>query len=237
MKKILSVLSVMLILASCGGGYNPPYDPGVGNDNNSGSGSVSSPVASFEYEIDHPLTVYFYNTSKKADSYSWDFGDGTKSKEKEPVHKYKTKGVYRVVMTAYRGSKSSQCYANITVQNPTKCYVTGIVYENVPYNNEYYNIRFTDDYIFFETLYWSTSWIMLSSANIPYKYMLSSKKQIDLSESKYVLRLYENSSTSGGGSQVAKWNILTSDLKSKYPSKVTKTSGDASVTMLLDWSN
>lgn len=228
MKKILSVLSVLLILASCGGGYNPPNNPGGGN-------VVVNPIASFEYYKEQPLTVYFNNTSKKADSYIWDFGDGTTSDEVNPIHKYKSKGVYKVLMTAYRGSKSDQCYANITITEPTKCYVTGVVYEKVPNNNEYYNVRFTDDYMFFETLYWSTNWVILSSANLPYTYTFTKKREIDLSLTKYMMRLYKNSDTSGKGTQVASWSVSTSNLKSKFPTKTTGISDNASVTLLLQW--
>ena len=223
MKKILLVLSVMLVLVSCGGGYNPPNDT---------TGNV---YASFEYEIVQPLSVVFYNTSKKAKSYYWDFGDGTYSREENPVHKFDKKGVYNVVMTATgNGGKQSSCQAQIMIVEPTKCYITGIVYEKVPYNNEYYNIRFTDDYLLFETLYFKTNWVLLSSANIPYSYEISNK-QLDLSMNKFVIRLYTNTNNSGTGTEVESWKVLISDLKSKYPTKITGTTKDAIVSLLLEW--
>lgn len=47
-----------------------------------------------------PSAVSFTNTSTSAVSYSWDFGDGSTSVEKDPIHVYENKGEYDVVLTA-----------------------------------------------------------------------------------------------------------------------------------------
>lgn len=47
-----------------------------------------------------PFTVNFVNTSKGADSYFWDFGDGVFSKEENPKHTY-NKGFYNLILHAY----------------------------------------------------------------------------------------------------------------------------------------
>ncbi len=47
-----------------------------------------------------PLTVSFTNLSTNADSYLWDFGDGTTSTLKNPQHLYTTKGSFTVKLTA-----------------------------------------------------------------------------------------------------------------------------------------
>lgn len=232
MKKIITIAVALLLLASCGGGYNPPSNPG---QNPGGNLGTKSPVASFYYETTHPFYAHFTNTSKDAASYLWDFGDGTTSSEKNPIHKYSGKGIYKVVLTAKGNGKTDTYTNNVTVVAPTNCYITGIIYEKIPKNNEYYNIRFTDDYILFETLYWYTDWVMLSSANIPYKYMLKSKKQIDFSVSEYVMRLYQNGSTSGTGTQKVKWSVYPSIIKSKYAESTTETDSNAKVTLLLEW--
>lgn len=238
MKKILSVLAILIVLVSCNS-YNPPVNPGI---NGSGTNNTTkNPVASFTYETSHPFYVKFVNTSKDADRYSWDFGDGQKSTEKSPIHKYSGKGVYKVTLSAHYGLTSSgylktNTYTkNITIVAPTKCYIAGIVYEKIPKNNEYYNIRFTDDYVLFETLYWYTDWVMLSAANMPYTYTLKNKKQIDFSKSEYVMRLQQNGSTSGDGSQVAKWTVYPSNLKKNFSEQTTGTASNAKVTLLLEW--
>ncbi len=47
-----------------------------------------------------PLTVSFTNLSTNADSYLWDFGDGSTSTLKNPQHLYTTKGSFTVKLTA-----------------------------------------------------------------------------------------------------------------------------------------
>ena len=61
------------------------------------------------------------------------------------------------------------------------------------------------------------------------------QKQIDFSISEYVMRLYQNGSASGTGTQKAKWSVYTSDLKSKYAESTTGTASNAKVTLLLEW--
>lgn len=47
-----------------------------------------------------PLTVSFTNQSTNADSYLWDFGDGSTSTQTNPQHTYTTKGSFTVKLTA-----------------------------------------------------------------------------------------------------------------------------------------
>jgi len=55
--------------------------------------------SSRSYDMDNPIAVY-----------SWDFGDGASSAEKNPVHQYKNSGTYLVVLTVAdnSGSRSSK---------------------------------------------------------------------------------------------------------------------------------
>ncbi len=57
------------------------------------------PTARFDYSVDG-LTVTFQNMSKDADAFAWEFGDGEKSTEKDPVHTYAEAGTYSVKLTA-----------------------------------------------------------------------------------------------------------------------------------------
>ena len=43
----------------------------------------------------------FLNNSYNAEKFTWDFGDGETSTEKNPVHSYKNPGIYTVTLTAY----------------------------------------------------------------------------------------------------------------------------------------
>lgn len=51
-----------------------------------------------------PYTVQFKNNSTGANSFRWDFGDGTTSTAKEPAHIYTRPGRYSVALTAYNVS-------------------------------------------------------------------------------------------------------------------------------------
>lgn len=226
MKKIVAIAVAILLLVSCGG-YNPPDKPTTP--------TTTSPVAGFSYKTSHPFYAHFTNNSYDATSYLWDFGDGTTSSEKNPIHKYSGKGVYKVVLTAKDNGKTDTYTKNITVVAPTKCYVTGIIYEKIPKNNEYYSIRCTDDYILFETCYWYTDWLLLSSANVPYTQMFKYKQEIDFSKSKVVTRLYQNSNSSGSGKQVESWNLYPSNVLSEYWEGTKATSDNAEIRLLFEW--
>lgn len=204
---LFPILAVLALLVSCGGGgYNPPE-----------IGVARTPVAGFSYKLEHPFIVVFENTSKNATSYSWDFGDGTNSSDKNPIHQYPGKGVYKVTLTAKNHDKTNVYTKNVTITAPTKCYVHRIEYENIPNNNEYYSVRCTDNYLIFETLYWHTSPVLLSSANLPYEYILRTQQQVNFSLKNFVIRLYKHSSPSASGSEIKHWILDTEDIKNTYP--------------------
>lgn len=86
---------------------------------------VKDPVASFQYEISQTnfLEVMFTNFSQNATSYTWDFGDGETSTEKDPVHVYAAAGDYTVKLTATNDANVSAEYSQaITVTDPDEAY-------------------------------------------------------------------------------------------------------------------
>lgn len=52
-----------------------------------------------------PCTKTFTNTSKEADTYLWDFGDGNTSTDEDPTHTYTQPGIYTVILTASRNGQ------------------------------------------------------------------------------------------------------------------------------------
>lgn len=52
---------------------------------------------------DAPADVQFTNNSTNAQSYLWDFGDGTTSTDENPLHTYSDLGAYTVILTADAG--------------------------------------------------------------------------------------------------------------------------------------
>ncbi len=67
---------------------------------------IPVPVAAFDatpaipISASVPLTVSFKNLSTNADSYLWDFGDGSTSADANPQHTYTSKGSFTVKLTA-----------------------------------------------------------------------------------------------------------------------------------------
>ena len=65
-------------------------------------------VASFTLQEDPTIDgVTFTNTSTGADTYLWNFGDGTTSTEKNPTHAYEGSGYYTIKLTASKGNVSA----------------------------------------------------------------------------------------------------------------------------------
>ena len=76
--------------------------------------SEAAPKASFSC-YNNELKVSFINYSTGADSYVWDFGDGTSSLLSDPVKTYTKEGTYTVKLTAKKGSMTNTYTRNVTV--------------------------------------------------------------------------------------------------------------------------
>ncbi|NNF36719.1 MAG: PKD domain-containing protein [Saprospiraceae bacterium] len=73
-----------------------------GDDEEEPNPMVDAPIASFQFTVDanNFLQVTFSNFSQNASTYSWNFGDGNTSTEKDPVYTYAAAGSYTVTLTA-----------------------------------------------------------------------------------------------------------------------------------------
>jgi gliding motility-associated-like protein len=75
-----------------------------------------NPTAAFRAEpripskLAIPIKVNFFNESKDANAYLWDFGDGNTSTDTNPEHIYTSVGNFDVTLTVF---KSSVCSASI----------------------------------------------------------------------------------------------------------------------------
>jgi peptidyl-prolyl cis-trans isomerase B (cyclophilin B) len=89
--------------------------------------SCSRPIADFAFQKEGdqaPAKVLFENKSNKAVEYLWDFGDGNKSDEKSPVHRFVQSGNYEIALTVKNDKgKSNQIKKRIMVKAPEKCMV------------------------------------------------------------------------------------------------------------------
>lgn len=86
--------------------------------------SCSKPFASFTSDVQDghaPVNVKFTNTSKKAETYVWNFGDGTTSEDPQPEHKYLLSGRYKISLTAKKGTKSNTMEKELVFEAPHDC--------------------------------------------------------------------------------------------------------------------
>lgn len=67
-----------------------------------------------------PVTVEFTNTSKSADRYMWDFGDGNTSEAEAPSHTYDYWGDYTITLRAIKGNKENITTQQISIKEPPR---------------------------------------------------------------------------------------------------------------------
>jgi len=98
----------LLFITSCGDDEDPMMQTG------------DAPISSFQFEIDDTdfLKVTFSNFSQDGDSFSWDFGDGNNSTDKDPVHTYDGGGDYTVSLTATNTAGSHTSMKDISITDP-----------------------------------------------------------------------------------------------------------------------
>ena len=94
------------------------------------SGCQKEPTACFNASsitVTTGESIIFTECSDDASSYSWDFGDGSTSTDKNPVHTYSTSGTYTVTLTvsSENGNKSSNITQTITIDKSNTEMLTG----------------------------------------------------------------------------------------------------------------
>ncbi len=79
--------------------------------------TIYPPIARFDTKMDcnNPLTVAFVNESLGAETFLWDFGDGTTDSNSSPTHTFSKQGNYAVSLTAYRDSCKYTTIKNIYI--------------------------------------------------------------------------------------------------------------------------
>jgi PKD repeat protein len=73
---------------------------------------IQYPIANFEI-IESGLAIQFTNTSPIADSYQWNFGDGSTSQQVSPTHSYTTAASYETYLVAYNYCGNDTAYLTI----------------------------------------------------------------------------------------------------------------------------
>jgi PKD repeat protein len=103
-------------------------------------GSGPLPVlANFTYEQDSTnyQVVNFTSTSVGADSYSWDFGDGSSSTDMDPMHTYTADGTYTVTLTASNADGGSDVASmDIVIAAPLAVAIRNPSFDDEPVKND-----------------------------------------------------------------------------------------------------
>ena len=90
---------------------------------------VNEPLALFTVTNNHCTAgclLHFANLSVYADTYQWDFGDGSAgSTATNSEHYYNFSGTYRVILTASRSGQSNRDTQMVTIQRPVFPYAIG----------------------------------------------------------------------------------------------------------------
>ena len=221
----LMIASIMAACSTTGG--NDPVNP----DKAENHGNPNKPMtAAFSYQVQQPMTVVLTNRSENASTYLWSFGDGERSDERNPSHRYQKKGVYEICLTASNNKGQQSAYATVQIEEPSRIYISGFTIGKIPYENQYYRIEVTDD-DFFTNTWVQTEYRLLSSAIVPYTANMSSPvllSGID-GDNYYTMQLYYNTKNSGTGTRVGAWKMTKAQILN-YPESLTGTSDNASLT-------
>ena len=84
--------------------------------------------AQFSYEKLHGRVQFNNLSADKAISYRWDFGDGTTSTEKAPMHIYAASGYYDVTLTVRGQSGSDVAQMTVLINDETTWVVDGVFF-------------------------------------------------------------------------------------------------------------
>ena len=119
-------------ITTSGSAYNPQIYGNriVWQDNRNGGSDIYMatlnypiyPAADFSSNVTEgyaPLTVQFTDLSENVTEWNWDFGDGTYSTEKNPIHTYSTAGIYKVKLTVINENGTDSKLAKINVSTPS----------------------------------------------------------------------------------------------------------------------
>jgi PGF-pre-PGF domain-containing protein len=120
------------------------------NDETPDNNDVNVPVAAFSISPNSgkaPLNVAFTDKSTDATSWTWSFGDGSTSTEKNPKHTYSEAGNYNVVLTVNNEKGSNSKTQKVIVQSepaPEKVFPVANFNADTMSGSAPLSVRFTD---------------------------------------------------------------------------------------------
>ena len=88
------------------------------------TGSVVVKVPDCSWTSSSPVcngTAVVFDGPSGMDSYQWDFGDGSESREEDPVYLYSAHGTYTVMLAVKAGNINKSCPGSVVVRSQTDC--------------------------------------------------------------------------------------------------------------------
>lgn len=238
MKKLLLFSFVLMAVIGCKDS-NPPTQ-GTNSRPGDNNGASQSVTVDFSYQLTGPFMYSFTNTSQGADSYKWDFGDGTWSNDRDAIHQYASEGTYTVTLTGTAGNQKYDCRKKITVKKPA-IYIAGYKLYKIPYENKYYKVACEDDDWFSTEWGFTTAYTpLLDNSDIPYiKYfntpLIMDKLDGDNYYTFYVYHTSNTSSTSGDTQCLKQKLQKTEILKYKEEHVLTSDNGQTKIGILMEY--
>ena len=251
---------------------NPTYtyeNPGTytvtltaSNDDNSDKKSLTinvaakeKPIADFSFDIAHgvaPCKVKFVNSSTRADSYSWEFGNGDKSTEENPPVIYTEGGTYTVTLTANGPGGTNKITKNVTIKDaPTKLQINSITLKSYPPTRNdgtgwdpsdgpdlYIELTDSDESFSLKTGYYSD----VIKSNLPLNYTKNFPWTLFSLNSEYIIKVMDYETLTSdefvGGYYFTAKNKIPND-GSKYPDSITlsNTTSEIELVLNVEWVN
>lgn len=115
--------------------------------------NLAEPYAEFnvsEFSVPQGSSIEFYNYSRNAESFLWDFGDGETSTEDNPIHIYNSAGTYTVTLTAFdkNESRSDVYFAKVFVKKFEGVEIRSIYLKDLPSADSLGNSYLNYPYVF-----------------------------------------------------------------------------------------
>ncbi len=100
----------------------------------------------FTAKFSAPLPIVFTNSSKDADSYLWDFGDGSQSTLANPTHAYTQSGTFKITLTAYadEGCSNSVTKGDLVILKNASLFVPNAFSPNGDGTNDEFVVSITN---------------------------------------------------------------------------------------------
>jgi PKD repeat protein len=129
MRDVYIILALVLLGAACG--KNPVFPSGVV--------SGPHPTASFTMSPDpsNAQEIHFTSTSANAQSYYWQFGDGTTSTDSLPVHTYAVAATYTIILVtrSAAGYSATDTVRTLVAAPATASFTTYTFEQEVQFSN------------------------------------------------------------------------------------------------------